>query len=217
MDLECTAVFQKVPEGYIAIIEEFPGANTQGASLEEARTNLREAVGPGGRGQPDLGPRRCSRQRGHQRATLRHGVKRRNLLRHLARHGCSLLREGGQTPSNVNRTAKKVSTIPRHNDRTLEPSYQGPHLTDGHNECFKGDERTCTAGGSARPMMCWEKPNEANTSVERGCFAYGVVVNMQVDNNLEVDGLGFGTDSGSHLRAKGQNSDGAQNAVALMR
>jgi predicted RNase H-like HicB family nuclease len=39
-----TAVFQKVPEGYIAFIEEFPGANTQAATLEEARVNLREAV-----------------------------------------------------------------------------------------------------------------------------------------------------------------------------
>ncbi len=38
------AVFRKVPEGYIAFIEELPGANTQGASLEEARSNLREAV-----------------------------------------------------------------------------------------------------------------------------------------------------------------------------
>ena len=44
MDLQCTAVFRRVPEGYIAFIEEFPGANTQGASLEEARSNLREAV-----------------------------------------------------------------------------------------------------------------------------------------------------------------------------
>jgi len=44
VDLQCTAVFRRVPEGYIAFIEEFPGANTQGASLEEARTNLREAV-----------------------------------------------------------------------------------------------------------------------------------------------------------------------------
>ena len=44
MNLQCTAVFQRVPEGYIAFIEEFPGANTQGSSLEEARTNLREAV-----------------------------------------------------------------------------------------------------------------------------------------------------------------------------
>ena len=44
MDLQFTAVFRKVPEGYIAFVEEFPGANTQGATLEEARENLREAV-----------------------------------------------------------------------------------------------------------------------------------------------------------------------------
>ena len=39
-----TAVFRKVPEGYIAFIEELPGANTQGATLDEARSNLAEAV-----------------------------------------------------------------------------------------------------------------------------------------------------------------------------
>lgn len=39
-----TAVFQKVPEGYIGFVEELPGANTQGATLEEARENLAEAV-----------------------------------------------------------------------------------------------------------------------------------------------------------------------------
>ena len=44
MQLELTAVFRKVPEGYIASIEELPGANTQGATLEEARANLREAA-----------------------------------------------------------------------------------------------------------------------------------------------------------------------------
>ena len=44
MDLQLTAVFRKVPEGYIGFVEELPGANTQGATLEEARTNLREAA-----------------------------------------------------------------------------------------------------------------------------------------------------------------------------
>jgi len=44
MTLQFTAVFRKVPEGYIAFVEELPGANTQGATLEEARSNLREAV-----------------------------------------------------------------------------------------------------------------------------------------------------------------------------
>jgi predicted RNase H-like HicB family nuclease len=33
-----------VPEGYIGFVEELPGANTQGATLEEARENLKEAV-----------------------------------------------------------------------------------------------------------------------------------------------------------------------------
>lgn len=41
---QLTAVFQKVPEGYIAFVEELLGANTQGATLDEARQNLREAV-----------------------------------------------------------------------------------------------------------------------------------------------------------------------------
>jgi predicted RNase H-like HicB family nuclease len=33
-----------VPEGYVGFVEELPGANTQGTTLEEARENLREAV-----------------------------------------------------------------------------------------------------------------------------------------------------------------------------
>jgi predicted RNase H-like HicB family nuclease len=44
MDLQFTAVFRRVPEGYIGFVEELSGANTQGATLEEARANLREAV-----------------------------------------------------------------------------------------------------------------------------------------------------------------------------
>ena len=39
-----TAVYMKVPEGYVAFVEELPGANTQGETLEEARANLEEAV-----------------------------------------------------------------------------------------------------------------------------------------------------------------------------
>ena len=42
--MQLTAVFMQVPEGYIAFVEELPGANTQGDTLEEARANLREAV-----------------------------------------------------------------------------------------------------------------------------------------------------------------------------
>lgn len=45
MQLEFTAVFRRDPAGgYAAYVEELPGANTQGETLEEARANLREAV-----------------------------------------------------------------------------------------------------------------------------------------------------------------------------
>lgn len=44
MQIKLTAVFQKVPEGYIGFVEELPGSNTQGGTLEEARNNLEEAV-----------------------------------------------------------------------------------------------------------------------------------------------------------------------------
>ena len=43
--LKLTAVFEEAEEGgYIAFIEELPGVNTQGESLDEARENLLEAL-----------------------------------------------------------------------------------------------------------------------------------------------------------------------------
>ncbi len=42
--MQLTAVFVEVPEGYVAYIAEIPGANTQGATLAEARRNLDEAL-----------------------------------------------------------------------------------------------------------------------------------------------------------------------------
>jgi predicted RNase H-like HicB family nuclease len=42
--VKLTAVFEKVPEGHIGFVEELPGANTQGTTLDEARANLAEAV-----------------------------------------------------------------------------------------------------------------------------------------------------------------------------
>ncbi len=44
MKVEFTAVFRAVPDGYIGFVEELPGANTQGATLDETRANLEEAV-----------------------------------------------------------------------------------------------------------------------------------------------------------------------------
>ena len=42
--MQFNAVFKKVPEGYIGFVEELPGANTQGKTLEEVRSNLHEAI-----------------------------------------------------------------------------------------------------------------------------------------------------------------------------
>ena len=43
-------------------------------------------------------------------------MKRTDLLRHLEQHGCQLLREGGSHSVFVNRTERKVSTVPRHRE-----------------------------------------------------------------------------------------------------
>ncbi len=42
--MKLTAVFRKIPEGYIGFVEELPGANTQGETLEETKRNLLEAI-----------------------------------------------------------------------------------------------------------------------------------------------------------------------------
>lgn len=44
MHEELTAIFQKSPYGYIGYVQEVPGANTQGKTLEETKRNLIEAI-----------------------------------------------------------------------------------------------------------------------------------------------------------------------------
>ena len=44
MHLEFNALFRRTPAGYIGFIEELSGANTQAATLDEARESLREAA-----------------------------------------------------------------------------------------------------------------------------------------------------------------------------
>jgi predicted RNase H-like HicB family nuclease len=44
MENKFTAVFEKVDDWWIGCIEELPGANTQGRTLDETRENLKEAA-----------------------------------------------------------------------------------------------------------------------------------------------------------------------------
>ena len=43
-------------------------------------------------------------------------MKRADLIRHIERHGCVLLREGGNHSVYINRETRKVSTVPRHRE-----------------------------------------------------------------------------------------------------
>ncbi len=92
MKEQLTAVFQQMPEGYIAFVEELPGANMQGDTLDEARTNLQEAV------QLVLGSNRALAEESLQNKTVIRepfAMKRVDLIRHLEFHGVQFLREGG--------------------------------------------------------------------------------------------------------------------------
>jgi predicted RNase H-like HicB family nuclease len=44
MERVFTAIFEKVGKFYIGWVEELPGVNTQGETLDEVRDNIREAI-----------------------------------------------------------------------------------------------------------------------------------------------------------------------------
>lgn len=43
-------------------------------------------------------------------------MKRRDLIKHLERHGCELMREGAHHTVYVNRARTRTSTVPRHRE-----------------------------------------------------------------------------------------------------
>jgi predicted RNase H-like HicB family nuclease len=65
MAMRLTAVFEKVPEGYIGFVEELPGAKTQGATLEEARANSQGSCRVSVESKPDVGPGASRGPAGH--------------------------------------------------------------------------------------------------------------------------------------------------------
>jgi len=89
--MELTAVYIAVPEGYIAFVEELPGANTQGDTLDEARAFARgRRTGPGSESR--TGGTIIGRSGSHPRS-VRPGwtMKRHDLIQHLEAHGCRLV------------------------------------------------------------------------------------------------------------------------------
>jgi predicted RNase H-like HicB family nuclease len=127
MDLRFTAVFRQVPEGYIGFVEELPGANTQGATLEEARANLHEAVAMILDANRELAQQTTGTGPVIREPLKDQCVKRRALIHHLEQRGCRLLREGGNhsifvSPA-VERSAfhvtpRSTTTSPRRSAKT---------------------------------------------------------------------------------------------------
>ena len=44
MENTFTAILKKMDWGYVGYVAELPGANTQGKTIEETRSNLKEAI-----------------------------------------------------------------------------------------------------------------------------------------------------------------------------
>lgn len=42
--MKITEVYKEVPQGYIGFVQELPGTNTQGKTIEETKANLQEAI-----------------------------------------------------------------------------------------------------------------------------------------------------------------------------
>ena len=89
--MKLTAVFRKVPEGYVGFVEELPGANTQGETLEETRRNLLEAISMVMEANRSSFRGNSARPRGNKRS-FRFGdvMKRLDFIAHLVKTGRSV-------------------------------------------------------------------------------------------------------------------------------
>ena len=85
--MQLTAIFEKVPKGYIRFVEEVPGTRTRGRTLEEVREKLADAVEHvlevnRARAEKTLKGKQVIRES----MPLPSGMKRAELLQHLKRY-----------------------------------------------------------------------------------------------------------------------------------
>jgi predicted RNase H-like HicB family nuclease len=100
-------------------VEEMPGVNTQGRTLAEARRNLKEALTLVLEANRALCEKDRSPDTKREPITVTVSafpVRRRDLLRHLANHGCVLLREGERHSIYYNPKTAATSSMPRHTE-----------------------------------------------------------------------------------------------------
>ena len=85
--MQLTAIFEKVPKGYVGFVEEVPGTRTRGRTLEEVREKLADAVEHAleanrARAEKSLKGKQVIRET----MPLPSGMKRAELLQHLKRY-----------------------------------------------------------------------------------------------------------------------------------
>ena len=85
--MQFTAIYEKVPKGYVGFVEEVPGTRTRGRTLEEVREKLADAVEHAlevnrARAEKTLKGREVIREP----MPLPSGMKRADLLQHLKRY-----------------------------------------------------------------------------------------------------------------------------------
>ena len=85
--MQLTAIFEKVPKGYVGFIEEVPGTRTRGKTIEEVREKLADAVEHAleanrARAEKTLKGRQVIREK----MPLPTGMKRAELMQHLKRY-----------------------------------------------------------------------------------------------------------------------------------
>ena len=85
--MQLTAIYKKVPRGYVGFVEEVPGTRTRGRTLEEVREKLADAV------EHALAANRARAERTlkgkeviREQMPLPVGMKRAELIEHLKRY-----------------------------------------------------------------------------------------------------------------------------------
>ena len=114
MSYEFVAVFEKKENTFICYVEDIPGVNVQGQTLEEARQDLKEAIELVSLAITalDNGAVLTTRPAGISPARRGKWFMDANFTKHLVRQGCILHRKGKRYSVYIHPHSGKISTVP---------------------------------------------------------------------------------------------------------
>jgi len=114
MSYEFVAVFEKKENAFIAYVEDIPGINLQGRTLEETRQDLKEAIELVSGAAKTLAERKGIKIRPHGIVGGPRGGRAidADFTRHLVRQGCIFHRKGKKYSVFIHPSSGKISTVP---------------------------------------------------------------------------------------------------------